>query len=55
VSAEYWPRTSDVQVVSIFNTDDIGAVVQCQHEWSDVFDIDSFPVVSAQDGFADRA
>lgn len=48
--AEYWPFASDVTVVSIFNTDDIAAVMEFQFEWSDVFEIDVIPAVSAQDG-----
>lgn len=50
VTAEYWPMSSDVQVVSIFNTDDIAAVMEFQFEWNDVFDIDVLPAVSAEDG-----
>ena len=50
VIAEYWPMASDVTVVSIFNTDDIAAVMEFQFEWSDVFDISVIPAVSANDG-----
>ena len=42
--------TSHVTVVSIFNTDDIAAVMEFQLEWSDVFEIDVSPAVSAEDG-----
>jgi len=48
--AEYWPKSSDVQVVSIFSTDDVAAVMEFEFEWNDVFDIDVSPAVSAEDG-----
>jgi hypothetical protein len=50
VTAEYWPMSSDVQVVSIFSTDDVAAVMEFEFEWNDVFDIDVSPAVSAKDG-----
>jgi hypothetical protein len=50
VTAEYWPMSSDVQVVSIFSTDDAAAIMEFEFEWSDVFDIDVSPAVSAEDG-----
>jgi hypothetical protein len=48
--AEYWPMSSDVTVVSIFSTDQIDGVFQFELEWSDVFDIEIHPAVSAEDG-----
>lgn len=48
--AEYWPSSSDVQVVSIFSTDDFAAIMELQFEWNDVFDIDVSPAVSAETG-----
>jgi Protein of unknown function (DUF3303) len=50
VTAAYWPMSDDVQVVSIFSTDDIAAVMEFEFEWNDVFDIDVSPAVSAEDG-----
>lgn len=50
VIAEYWPTSADVAVVSIFSTDDIAAIMELDFEWSDVFDIDISPAVSADDG-----
>ncbi len=47
---EYWPMSGDVQVVSIVRTDDIGALLELQFEWSDVFDIDISPAVSSEEG-----
>ncbi len=50
VIAEYWPMSSDVQVVSIFSTDDAAAIMEFEFEWNDAFDIDVSPAVSAEDG-----
>ena len=50
VIAEYWPMADDVQVVAIFSSDDIAAIWELEAEWSDVFDIDMSPAVSAEDG-----
>jgi hypothetical protein len=48
--AEYWPMAADVQVVSIVNTDDPATMFEFVLEWSDVFDIDIHPALSAEDG-----
>jgi hypothetical protein len=50
VIAEYWPMSGDVQVVSIFRSDSIAALMELEFEWSDVFDIDISPAVSADEG-----
>ena len=50
VIAEYWPSSSDVQVVSIFSADDYSAVMEVVFEWNDIFDIDVHPAISAEDG-----
>jgi hypothetical protein len=50
VVAEYWPVSGDVQVVSIFSADDFAPIFEFELEWSDVFDIDVSPAVSAEDG-----
>jgi len=50
VIAEYWPMSADVQVVSIFSTDNVATIMEFELEWSDVFDIDVSPAVSADDG-----
>lgn len=47
---EYWPVATDVQVVAIFSTDDIAAILEFEFEWNDVFDIDVMPAVSAEEG-----
>jgi hypothetical protein len=50
VIAEYWPMADDLQVVTIFSTDDVGALWELTAEWEDVFDIDIAPAVSAEEG-----
>jgi hypothetical protein len=48
--AEYWPVASAVQVVSIFSADTFEPVLEFELEWSDVFDIDVHPAVTADEG-----
>ena len=48
--AEYWPSSSAVQVVSIFSADDYAAVMEVVFQWTDVFDIDVHPAISAEEG-----
>ena len=50
--AEYWPAGADIQVVSIFSTDDFASIMELMFEWEDVFDIDVHPAISAEDGLA---
>lgn len=50
VIAEYWPVASSVQVVSIFSTDSFESVMETVFQWSDIFDIDVHPAVSAEEG-----
>jgi|KBSSwiStaDraftv2_1062776.scaffolds.fasta_scaffold1139812_1 hypothetical protein len=50
VKAEYWPLAKAVQVVSIFSADSYSSVMELVFEWSDVFDIDVHPAVSAEEG-----
>jgi len=48
--AEYWPLSSAVQVVSIMSADSIEKIMELFFEWNDVFDIDIYPAVSAEEG-----
>jgi len=50
VIAEYWPTSSDVQVVAIFSADSMDSLMELEFEWNDVFDIDIHPAVSADEG-----
>ncbi len=47
---EYWPMSADIQVVSVFSTDDFAAVMELSFEWNDVFDISVYPAVNAEQG-----
>jgi len=50
LTAEYWPAAEDPAVVSIFQTDDFGALMEITLTWGDTFDITIFPAISAEDG-----
>lgn len=50
VIAEYWPLSSAVQVVSIVAAESIEKMMEIVFEWEDVFDIDIYPAVSAEEG-----
>jgi hypothetical protein len=48
--AEYWPASGDMAVVSIFSTESFAGIMELLLEWEDVFDIDVYPAVSADEG-----
>jgi len=50
VIAEYWPLSSAVQVVSILSAESVEKVMELVFEWNDIFDIDVYPAVSAEEG-----
>ena len=50
VIAEYWPSASDVQVVTIFSAEDYAAIMEIVFEWNDIFDIQIYPAISAEEG-----
>jgi len=50
VIAEYWPLSSAVQVVSILAAESIEKIMEIVFEWNDIFDIDVYPAVSAEEG-----
>jgi len=50
VIAEYWPLSSAVQVVSLLAAESIEKIMELVYEWNDVFDIDVYPAVSADEG-----
>jgi hypothetical protein len=50
--AEYWPLSAQVTVVSIFSTDDFGAVMELSLEWNDVFEINIYPATAWDQGLA---
>lgn len=48
--AEYWPLSSEVQVVGIMAAESIEKIMEVYFEWQDAFDIDIYPAVSADEG-----
>ena len=48
--AEYWPTSTDITVVSIFSATEFAPVMEFVLEWSDAFDINVHPAVSAEEG-----
>lgn len=48
--AEYWPMSADIQVVSVFSTEDFAGLMELTFEWNDVFDISVHPAVGAEQG-----
>ena len=47
---EYWPASENVNVLSIFETGDQAALLGIALTWSDVFQIEVSPAVTAEDG-----
>jgi hypothetical protein len=50
--AEYWLQGTDPAVITVFETDDNGAIFALTSAWSDVFDIDVVPAVTGEQGLA---
>jgi hypothetical protein len=50
VHGEYWPSSERVAVVSIFETDDHGALMEIGLTWGDMFQVEIAPAVNADDG-----
>lgn len=50
VVTEVWPATNDPAVVTVFDTDDFGSIMELEFTWSDVFDITVHPAIGAEDG-----
>lgn len=48
--AEYWPSAENFQVVTIFSADDYASIMELVFEWNDVFDIQIYPAISAEEG-----
>ncbi len=48
--AEYWLMTGTPNVISIDEADDIASIMASTMPWSDLFDIDVIPAVTAEEG-----
>ena len=47
--AEYWIQGSP-QVISIVDAESVGPVLAANYPWTDVFDIETHPAMSVEDG-----
>ena len=47
---EYWLTTNDPKVVSIYEADDYGTLMENAAAWDDMFDMKIFPATTAEDG-----
>ena len=50
VLGEYWLETESPRVVSIMEADGMEAFGQIRMDWGDMFEIEVFPVVTAEQG-----
>jgi hypothetical protein len=50
VIAEYWPAAAGPHVVSIFSADSFDVIMEIVFQWNDVFDVEVFPAISADEG-----
>ena len=48
--AEYWLQSSEVNVVAVFEADNIAPIMAITSEWGDEFDITVVPAVTSQEG-----
>ena len=50
--AEYWLQTSELSVISIFETDMAEPILAVLGEWGDLFDITVVPALRGEEGLA---
>jgi hypothetical protein len=50
VVAEYWLQSSEVNVVAVYEADNIAPIMAITSEWGDEFDITVVPAVTGQEG-----
>ena len=48
--AEYWLHSSDLSVFAVVEAESPEPLAAIRMEWDDVFEIDVFPVVTAEEG-----
>ena len=48
--AEYWLHSTDPSVFAVVEVESIEPLAAIRMEWDDVFEIDVFPVVTAEEG-----
>ncbi len=50
VLGEYWLETDSPRVVSVFEAEDMEPMGQIRMQWGDLFEIEVFPAVTAEQG-----
>jgi hypothetical protein len=50
IIGEYWPASSDLAVVVVFEADSMEPIFEIGLTWGDVFKIDVWPAVTAEEG-----
>jgi hypothetical protein len=48
--AEYWLQTDDPSVISVVELDNVGLLTALRMAWDDLFEIQAFPAVTADEG-----
>ncbi len=48
--AEYWLQTNSPRLIAIFEADNIAPIMEANGAWSDLFDINVVPAVTAEEG-----
>ena len=52
ILAEYWPIGSAVAVITIAEAERAAPIMAALADWDDVFDMEVFPTVTAEEGLA---
>ena len=50
VLAEYWPQGSDIVVINVVESDNVGLLMAALSDWDDLMQITVVPAVTAEDG-----
>lgn len=50
VVAEYWLETESPRVVAVLETESMDPFGQIRMDWGDIFEIEAYPVVTAEQG-----
>lgn len=48
--AEFWLQTDDPSVISVVELDNVGLLTVLRMAWDDLFEIQAYPAVTAQEG-----
>lgn len=50
VKVEYWLHTPDPESVFVFEADSLTAMMQITGEWNDLYEVNIFPAIAADEG-----